>query len=85
MTIALHPAHVREVRPGRESDGPLPGFFVSAPELHEVVPAMRDYDEEDPKRPHPVWIPTKRSNQTEAAEAVPVRKDDERDRHRHVV
>ena len=46
---------------------------------------MRDHDEDDPKRPHPVRITTKRSNSTEAAEAVPVRKDDERDRHRHVV
>jgi len=46
---------------------------------------MRDYDEEDPKKPRPVWTLKKRSNPSEAAEAVPVRKDDERDRHRHVV
>ena len=85
MTIALHPAYVREVRPGRESDGPLPGlsFVGTGPARSQT--AMRDYDEDDPKRPHPVWITTKRSNPTEAAEAVPVRKDDERDRHRHVV
>jgi hypothetical protein len=46
---------------------------------------MRDYDEEDPKRPHPVCHLKKPSNPTEAAEAVPVRNDDERDGHRHVV
>jgi hypothetical protein len=45
---------------------------------------MRD-DEEDPKTPHPVWIIKKRSNSAEAAEAIPVRKDDERDHRRHVV
>jgi hypothetical protein len=47
--------------------------------------AMRDHDEEDPKTPHPVWILKKRSNPSEAAEAIPIRKDDERDHHRHVV
>jgi hypothetical protein len=52
---------------------------------------MREYhDEEDPKIPHPVWILKKRSNPAEAAEAIPIRKipirkDDERDHHRHVV
>ena len=45
---------------------------------------MRDYDEEDPKKPHPLWIEKKRSNPAEALEAVPIRKDDERG-HRHVV
>jgi hypothetical protein len=46
---------------------------------------MRDYDEEDPKKPRPLRITKKHSNSAEAAEAVPVRKDDERDHHRHVV
>jgi len=46
---------------------------------------MRDYDEEDPKKPRPVWPMKKRSNPSEAAEAIPVRKDGERDLHRHVV
>lgn len=45
---------------------------------------MRD-DEDDPKTPHPVWILRKRSNPAEAAEAVPIYKDAERDHHRHVV
>ncbi|HEX8114130.1 MAG TPA: hypothetical protein VF516_40645 [Kofleriaceae bacterium] len=45
---------------------------------------MRD-DEEDPKTPHPVSTVKKRSNPAETAEAVPIRKDDERDHHRHVV
>jgi hypothetical protein len=47
---------------------------------------MRDYDEEDdPKKPQPVPFTRKRSNPAEVAEAVPSRKDDERNRHRHVV
>jgi hypothetical protein len=46
---------------------------------------MRDDEEADPKTPHPVWILPKRSNPAEAAEAVPIHKDDERDHHRHVV
>jgi hypothetical protein len=46
---------------------------------------MRDYHEEDPKRPHPVWITKKQSSPAEASEAVPIRKDNDRDRHRHVV
>jgi len=46
---------------------------------------MREYDEEDPKKPHPVWTVKKRSSPTEASDAVPVRKDGDRDRHRHVV
>jgi len=46
---------------------------------------MRDHDEEDPKRLQPVWIGKKPSNPGEAPEAVPCRKDDERDHHRHVV
>lgn len=46
---------------------------------------MRDYDEEDPKKPQPVRITKKRSNSEESSEAVLCRKDDARDRHRHVV
>jgi len=46
---------------------------------------MRDHDEEDPKKPHPLWAVKKRSIPAEAAEAVPVRNDNQRDRHRHVV
>jgi hypothetical protein len=45
---------------------------------------MRDYDEQDPKKPHPLSAMKKRSNPAEAAEAIPVR-NNERDRHRHVV
>lgn len=46
---------------------------------------MRDYYEEDPKKPHPVWSTKKRGNPGEASEAVPIRKDNDRDQHRHVV
>jgi hypothetical protein len=56
-----------------------------ASDLHGGIPAMRDYDEEDPKKPQPVRIAKTRSNPSEASEAVPCRKDDERDWHRHVV
>lgn len=46
---------------------------------------MPDCYQEDPKKPHPLWTAKKRSNPGEATEAVPIRKDDDRDRHRHVV
>jgi hypothetical protein len=46
---------------------------------------MRDYDEEDPKKPQPVHVLKKQSNSAEASEAVPCRKEGERERHRHVV
>ena len=46
---------------------------------------MRDYDEEEPKKPQPVRTAKKRSNPSESSEAFLCRKDDERDRHRHVV
>jgi hypothetical protein len=46
---------------------------------------MRDYHEEDPKKPHPLWSLKKRSNPAESTEAVPIRKDNDADRHRHVV
>lgn len=47
---------------------------------------MRDHDEADPKSPRPVTSPKKGSNHLEAAEQAPgrIRKDAERDRHRHV-
>lgn len=46
---------------------------------------MRDHDEGDPKKPQPIRILKKRSNPVEVSEAMPCRKDNERDRHRHVV
>jgi hypothetical protein len=59
-----------------------------ASDLHTLTSAMRDHDEEDPKKPQPVRVPGKGINAAEAAEAapwLPLRKDDDRDRHRHVV
>lgn len=48
--------------------------------------AMYEHDEDDPKRPRPVRNHKKRSNAAESAESRgPLRKDDDRDRHRHVV
>lgn len=49
---------------------------------------MRDYDEDDPKKPQPVLTPKKGANTPEAVEAHRRRlthKDHDRDRHRHVV
>jgi hypothetical protein len=48
---------------------------------------MRYEDEDDPKKLHPVQVPKKGTNATEAAEGAPwlIRKADDRDRHRHVV
>jgi hypothetical protein len=47
-----------------------------------------EFDEQDPKSPRPVEIPKKKgTNPLEAREGSPwrhLRKDDERDRHRHV-
>ena len=47
---------------------------------------MRDYDEEDPKKPRPVVVRKKGTNPMEGAEGIPWRecKDQDRDRHRHV-
>ncbi len=47
---------------------------------------MRDFDEADPKSPRPVGSQKKGTNVLEAAEQAPgrLRKDVERDRHRHV-
>jgi len=45
---------------------------------------MRDHPhEEDAKAPRPARRFKKRSNPSEASEAIPVRQDDDRDRHRH--
>jgi hypothetical protein len=51
---------------------------------------MRDYEEEDPGKPRPVHNKRrfKRTTNTEASEGDQwshLRKDNERDRHRHVV
>lgn len=47
---------------------------------------MRDYDEQDPKKPRPVKVQKKAPSSQEALEATPWRhiKDMDRDRHRHV-
>jgi hypothetical protein len=48
---------------------------------------MRDYDEQNPKKPRPVRTPRKGSNAFEAAESTPwqpILKDRDRDQHRHV-
>lgn len=49
---------------------------------------MREYDEEDPKTPRQTTTQKeKKTNPLEASEAQPwshIRKDDERDRHRHI-
>ena len=48
---------------------------------------MRDYDEEDPKKPRPVNARRKGDNALEAQEYAPhtvMPKDDRLDRHRHV-
>jgi hypothetical protein len=50
--------------------------------------AMRDYEDQDPKKPQPVRSAKKGSNGLETAEATPwrmTRKDIDADRHRHVV
>lgn len=59
--------------------------FFSAPRVHSTR-VMRDYDEEDPKKPRPVVTRKKGSGSYEAAEAAPWKplKDSDRDRHRHV-
>jgi hypothetical protein len=48
---------------------------------------MRDEHEGDPKKPRPLASPKKGTNTVEAAEGAPwlIRKDDDRERHRHVV
>jgi len=47
---------------------------------------MRDYDEEDPKKPQPIGVAKKRTNPLEGMEMAPWRplKDEDRDRHRHI-
>ena len=69
---------------GKTSDGVLPDLFSGT---RDAIPRdMRRDEDEDPKRPRPVRVHKKGSNPAEAAEAQPwhLRKDDERDRHRHV-
>lgn len=71
---------------GKTSDGVLPNFF-RAHRMQSLPEAMREYDEEDPKNPRPITTQKKRTNPLEAGEALPwrhLRKDDERDRHRHI-
>jgi hypothetical protein len=49
---------------------------------------MRDYEEDDPKKPQPVLTPKKGANPSETVEVRRWRrtfKDHDRDRHRHVV
>jgi len=45
------------------------------------------HDEEDPKKPEPIAVPKKGNNALESTEGSPWlnRKDDDVDRHRHVV
>jgi hypothetical protein len=48
---------------------------------------MRDYDEEDPKKPRPVRAVRKGANAMESAELTPgrsTRSDLDLDRHRHL-
>jgi hypothetical protein len=62
----------------------LVGFGTGPAQLPSV---MRDYDEQDPKKPQPLRIPKKGSNGFEATEAEPWRAtcgDIDRDRHRHL-
>ena len=54
----------------------------------QIGSAMRDYNEEDPKKPRPVRLIKKGYSAGEAAEADPwrmTRQDIDADRHRHVV
>lgn len=47
---------------------------------------MYSDDEGDPKKLRPVRVKKKGTNAAESAESIaPLRKDDDRDRHRHVV
>lgn len=71
---------------GRTSDGGLLAV-LEAHEMQSMRKAMREYDEQDPKNPRPITTQKKRTNPMEASEALPwshIRKDDERDRHRHI-
>ena len=73
------------MRSGKTSDGVLPDRFFGT--CNAIARAMRRDEEEDPKRPRPVRVQKKGTNPAEGAEAQPwyhLRKDNERDRHRHV-
>jgi hypothetical protein len=51
-----------------------------------AITAMR-HDEQDPKKPRPLYVSKKGTNLLEAAEGTPwreVRTDSDRDHHRHV-
>lgn len=83
------------VWPGRTSDGVLPGLFSATlvDPLRDArgtqnAPAtrvMRSDPDDEGKKPAPVKIRKKGTNTAEGDEAnVPLRKDAERDRHRHV-
>jgi len=53
----------------------------------QLAAMMREPDEDDPKQPHPVRARKKELNAPEAIEARPwvhLRKDQDRDHHRHV-
>jgi hypothetical protein len=67
----------------------LPDFFSApASDLHACRFTMRDYEDEDRKKPQPVRAAKKGSNRFEIAEAAPwriTRQDLDADRHRHVV
>jgi len=54
--------------------------LLSALDLHGVTPPCATTMKDDPKKPQPVRILKKRSNPAEACDAVPCRKDNERER-----
>ena len=58
-----------------------------APRVQNSVCVMRHDDEENPKKPQPIAVTKKKTNELEGAEGEPwlIRKDGDRDRHCHVV
>ena len=92
--MPAHRRHSAAHRHGRgldERPGPTRAFPCARQSLgHWICTAfvtMRHDDEDDRKKPRPVRAPRKGTNAVEAAEGAPwlLRKDDDRDRHRHVV
>ncbi len=78
-------ASEREAQAARVTAFCLAGF--QAPDLHFSLLAMRDHDEDDPKKPRPVRIPKKDGSLAEAEEPSPwqpIEQDVSRDRRRHV-
>ena len=64
------------------------GLLATVDQAATPAGAAQDPKAQDPKKPQPVRVPKKGTNGPEAAEAFPwraVRKDSDRDRHRHVV